>query len=224
MSETIRFVPYGDELTDDPPMAIISISRHWLPYLIAIAENLKNPELWNPIDDVELAVSQADDCIARLLGSDVLESAVSSPNPILIPCCSMLWNPSAISTYQYVRDNAYTFSQAVSNNDIGSLDCCYFWVFLPAGEFTVTVYYQGLTAGGNYNLICAELGTIQYQVDTYRSAMEAVCLEQTVIENPTAQVLNFKINRNGRNSSSSGGTLRLQAVEIQSTATECPTT
>lgn len=89
MDEASLHLEYDDELTDDEPMIVATYSAHWLPFLLATAQILGSPGIWDPTDDVELATTQARDLLARLMGAGMSYTRLSV-SPTYLPGHALL--------------------------------------------------------------------------------------------------------------------------------------
>lgn len=65
---------YDDGLTDDDPQLAVIMSSGWLAYVRGAFERLLSLDTWDTASDIEAAVSQAYDAMARLIGVPVAQA------------------------------------------------------------------------------------------------------------------------------------------------------
>ena len=64
------YLSYDGQLVDDAPLIVAVYASTWRKYLLALAEYLRQREVWDPVDDIDLAIQQSDALISILLGVD----------------------------------------------------------------------------------------------------------------------------------------------------------
>ena len=215
MSDDAARMAYDDELTDDDPVMIIRLSSHWIPYLLAVASVLKNPELWSPEDDVDLALFNVQDMLVRLLGSDEEWDAMITEMPFCIPAVSMYWYDAVAATPVYYSLNKFLTSH-VYTNSTDSLDlAASFTVPLQPGDYVFTLHYIANVNVGGVSVIIADIGAIIDDFDMYATPVNYVATKVVEFEIVTPALYTFNIMRTQKTAPSTAAYLNMSAVSIR---------
>ncbi len=215
MSNQPETLTYNDELTDDDPIVVIGVSRYWLDYLVAVAAILKESSIWDSSEDVALAVRQADDLTVRLMGTLDGGGLMAIQNPITIRATAMYWVDACTPVADYVKADAYTSSFVKTNTDNNELTCTEFNVPLGVGDYVLTLHVSKQSNCGKVTVYSDHVGTIIDEYDTYDAAPILHAKTSGSFENDQVRVVRFFIIRELKNPSSSGGMIRIQAVDIR---------
>lgn len=145
------YLNYNGQLTDDPPVVVARYSVHWRSFLLAVADILSNPAMWNPADDVQLAVSQAHDLLTILIGEDDVPPA-SYPENIFLPVMACDWISAGGYTYQGATVQAFNHwyypTVPVNGEDVLRLS-----VALSAGNYLITTVGRIDIANGKFRWV-----------------------------------------------------------------------
>lgn len=193
MSDDFSWLEYDDELTDDDPVMIIRLSRYWLDKLVGVAEILKNPDLWHPSDDVDLALRQVDDLIVRLMGSDEEWAAMITALPVTIPATSMYWNSWCNADFGYAHVSRYlgVYGRTDNTNNTGII--CTWTVPLQPGTYILTVFASKTSGSAKMSVTATVVGEIIPVYDLYDATGVAVDIIEGEFEIETAAEIAFSI-------------------------------
>ena len=204
---------YDGQLVDDEPLRQIVLSTSWRSFVVAIADYLRQRELWHNDDDVDAAVAQADACIALLLGEE-MPPVYEYP----ITACFMwaeAWFNTGASKLYAAYSSSYAFGVAWYPASAANGDAYDFYVNLAQG-----VRYLRLIGHKSSNLGKTEIyidgSLISGSLFDWYSATIAYNQEQRIAVTFTGDMRHhIQIRVNGKHASSSDYFTIISAMLIE---------
>lgn len=139
---------YDDGLTDDDPQLVVIMSSGWLAYVRGAFERLLSLDTWDTASDIEAAVSQAYDAMARLIGVPVSQ-AIAYPWNIWLNALAAEWYTAGgetPATYTSQVGGGYWFNTTpVLNESILG-----FTLALGAGEHEIQIFCVTASSSGKF--------------------------------------------------------------------------
>lgn len=209
------YLDYNGELIDEGHLLTIQYGSKWVTYLLGAAVKLTDRRIWNPDDDVDLAVEQATELIVRLMGMEELAVQKVAMLPMYInplgmrfvsPETSTFYSPTAPTLFS---NGAHSLSTSIER------DWAYFDVFLTAGSYALWFFMPKRNDRGKVQVTCdvdVDLsGTI---FDLYNAVMDNNNQFTQTVNIPFDGVFRFTLRKHPKNPASSNGYVGIHAVLV----------
>ena len=220
MSNDFETLEYDGELTDDDPIMVIRLSRYWLDKLVGVAEVLRSRSLWNAFDDVDLALSQVDDMIVRLMGSEEDDTFMDTVLPITIPATAFYFSEDVNSTILYNWGSGFLHTLQYTDT-VNSEDFITDWqVPLRAGWYVLQYHHIKGSNGGKVKISAIDHGDVMGTLDLYAPSNEYLEVESVEFEVEEDALWVFEMYRELKSGSSSGCRVWVEGITIRKRSTE----
>jgi len=169
MSES-EYLDFQLEGLDDGSPLIVQYGSKWASWLLGVAKQLTNPEIWHPDGQVDLAVQYANELVTRLMGMAELSPQVMAQNPITVFGISIIPYPGQSVALMTSPTSALFQGKTVSVPTNEVVNWAYFEVFLPVGDYTAYFHMSTMTNRGKVRVLCPTMtGLSDSIIDLYSS-------------------------------------------------------
>jgi hypothetical protein len=207
------WLSYAGELVDDAPLVLVVYSSTWRKYILALAEYLRQREIWNPTDDIDLAIQQADAFKTLLLGeSIVLADLMSLQHTVFFGSVNL--NDHAKTPTPFLA-SSHPFGVVWQQNAAADADFWSIWLPLQARAYKLDLIGFRHTAGGKTEIETIG-GVIAGSLFDWYAAAPTPNIVQTIDFTVSADgEVPILIRVNGKNAASSGYYSPLTALMLR---------
>jgi len=210
-----EYLDFDNETIDDGTECVVVYGSQWRRWILAAVSQLRDPRIWTPECDRDLAVSYAEELIRRLMGGDVYFSQVAPILPISLSPLAMRLADGMVLNASYGAPACFFSERSISSGDVELADWLYFRVYLGLGKYFVRVWHDKNSMRGRFRV----------QVPTGIEGSELIgdCYNNILLINEYSQEqwrvdvpgqFELCIEKYGKNAASSGGSLVLNRVDI----------
>lgn len=201
-----EYLDFDNEYLDDGAPIVAYYGSQWARWLLGVAKQLTNPDIWDPDSQVDLAVQYANELVVRLMGGDI---PMAQKLPVL-PMFCLPFNAVPLGgggVELFLPSTGEYFISGIRSDSVAEVDnWCEFQLWLPAGDWRFAIYTGYASGRGKmtYELIDA-LGDHSGELDLY-SATPVFGVQVYMTPNiPEEGYYTLRFGKNGKNAGSSGG-------------------
>lgn len=210
-----EYLNYAGELIDDGGLLTVQYGSKWAAYLLAAAASLIEPDVWEPTDDVELAVEQANELLVRLMGMEELIVQDFSQLPMQIEPFGMKCDSAETVNWSIRPTSEYFTPAIVSDSTNRDIDWVHFDVFLPTGAYQIYFVMSRDTNRGKVKVVVSgDAYVADTTFDLYAGANDPDYWFSMGITVPTDGFHRITLEKKLKNPASSAGYLVLGRVII----------
>jgi len=211
-----RYLEFNHELVDAGTPTLVQYGSVWAVWLLGVAKQLTNPEIWSPDSDRVEAVHYANELVARLMGMSDLSAQVMAVMSESITGLQANPLPGKSATWFAPAQIGFFQAGVVSPNADTIYEWVYVDVFLPVGDYTMTFNFLVGAAYGKYKVLCSTVeGLSGDVVDCYVLPASHLNVRQETISVVVAGVHRFTIEHHPKNFLSSNEKITFMGVVIR---------
>jgi len=215
MSDDGEYLQYDDELIMDEPSVLVRVGSKFVPFVLAAVDILAQESLWNPDDDVALALRQVEELKVRLMMTDFAGDEMKTQLPLKLTATELDWNPAA-GFYPYTASSAWlTLEGGYTNGTNSNIDAAQVYTNLEAGLYCFGMWYKTGTNMGKFVISSPLIGTICSLTDAYAASPNEFVFKWAIFEVITGGNHSFIIERHLKNPASSACVLQIHKVYLR---------
>jgi len=208
-------LPYNFELVNDSPVLWIPLSSTWVSYLLGVAEILRNAEIWDSDDDVNLALKQADSLCALLMGEDYGGSSMGAPLPWFTFASDIDWNPACNPTFNDGEHDWATGGITFTDNVSESRVIARFQVPLLAGNYVFRLGHRENVNLGILEVTSPTHGYLFANIDMYSAVLDAGVTTFREFEIADSGLVEFELKKAFKNPLATYGVINITSISIK---------
>lgn len=207
---------FDNEAVDSGRLITAQYGSLWAGWLLGVAKQLTNPEIWNPESQVDLAVQYANELVVRLMGVDVMSLQDGAQYPLTIPIVGLRPSGSEECNLNVIPLNTYFPLQVYSKALAGFHEWTRFEVYLVAGSYILDIWAAKSDNRAKLQVTCVEAAIVADTViDLYASPTEYDTNFELAITVPASGFYTLCLNKYGYNPLSLGTYLAVSALIIR---------
>ncbi len=211
-----EYLTFNYESVDDGSPTLVQYGSVWAAWLLGVAKQLTNPEIWHPDSDRVAAVSYADELITRLMGMSELTPQVMANLPMQLFALGLRAHVGANYTIERFADPYYYPTLMVSDTVDEEIDWAYFDVFLTPGNYRLLANFARWTLFGKVEVLCSTVtGLSGTPHDLYATGRDLLYWIQETFEVTEARVHRITFAKRFKNPSSALNWLIFCTLVIQ---------
>jgi hypothetical protein len=215
MGDEIGRLIYDGQEAGEDPLVTVQYSATVLPWLLAAAQILLQPELWAAGTDMDEVAPQIHDLIGRLMGGDVSTGSFGGCTPFVIPAVSLYFR-AATNPTKFFATAGYFLSSGQYTDAVNTENAIVIWKgWFEPGDYVLSIVHDKGYNRGKIYVNCAVKSLVIPVTDCYKSTVELNVVTEGEFTITDARSLQFELHRLTKNPSSSGNYILINAVMIR---------